>query len=603
MSNVVAMRQQDQSASQLPYNIDLERGFLGVLLMRNSIYQRVGVALRPEHFYEPVHQRIYEVAGEVIADGGVANPITLKTYLGDADLGGVTVSEYLARLCGQGTEPINAVPYARDISVLAARRTMIEVTEQIRAMAMDSPVGLSPADLLATFEGKMEAIRPMMGGRSKGFEPFGIVTRRAMEKIQDDWRNPGTKKGLSTGFEKLDDYIGGLEAPNLIVIGGRPGMAKSGLAVNICINCALQLADLRAEGHKSGVIGFFSLEMSAEQIAERAMAAEAAITAFRVKRRKSLTESDVGKLAEAERRLSNLPIEIDQTGEIPVAQILSRARDLHKRKGIELLVIDYLQIITGFESKSRDTNRTQDLTKITSALKGLAKELHIPIVLLAQVSREVDKREDRRPQKADLRESGSIEQDADQILFIYREEYYLANEKPLERRGAEALAKWERDMRACKGIAEIIVAKQRHGATGTVTMGYDAKRILFMNEPEEREIEPEQARQRAEKPPTLPKESAVLFGVLKSLTLSRSIVATNDQRSKDRKLCKGARMVELEAAREAFLAEAMPGEPIEKVKPRFQRAFLALKAAGLAHYHAPPDDPIMLWLPSMVADV
>ena len=605
MSNVVRFQQQAaMPAISLPANIDLEQGFLGALMRNNRIYQKVGSGLRPEHFFEPVHEHIYRVVGEVIAAGGVASPVTLKTYLGDKDLGdGVTPMAYLARLAAEACVDSSAVSYAKEIAALAARRKMIQATETVRALATDAPVGMSPAEMLAQFEGLMEEIRPAMGGRMTGFEPFGVVVRRAMQSIEDDWKNVGVSRSLSTGFPALDEKLGGLEAPNFIIIGGRPGMAKTGLVMNIAVNVAGRLAEHRAEGHKTGVVAFFSLEMSAEQLAERTMAARASLAAFRVKRRKSLTEKDIERLANTERDVSDLPIMIDQTGEIPIATLLTRARDLHRRHGIALLCIDYMQLIAGFDARAKDANRQRELSQITSALKALAKELHIPIIALAQVSRDVDKRPDRRPMKADLRESGSLEQDADQILFIYRHEYYLAQEKPLDRAGADALAKWEREMRACEGVAEIIIDKQRHGPTGTVTMGYDAKRILFLNEPEPREVEPEEVRQRAAKRPTFTAEGTVLYGILKSLTLTKSRIATNEQRAADKRLCKGARLIPLDDARQAFGNEVLPGSDDEKVNTRFRAAFVSLRKAEIAFYHGTQETGFSVWLPELAADL
>lgn len=602
MSNVVRFQQQAAvPAIGLPANIDLEQGFLGALMRNNRIYQKVGSGLRPEHFFEPVHEHIYRVVGEVIAAGSVASPVTLKTYLGDKDLGdGVTPMAYLARLAAEACVDSSAISYAKEIAALAARRKMIQATETVRALATDAPIGMSPAEMLAQFEGLMEEIRPAMGGRMTGFEPFGVVVRRAMQSIEDDWKNVGVSRSLSTGFPALDEKLGGLEAPNFIIIGGRPGMAKTGLVMNIAVNVAGRLAEHRAEGHKTGVVAFFSLEMSAEQLAERTMAARASLAAFRVKRRKSLTEKDIERLANTERDMSDLPIMIDQTGEIPIATLLTRARDLHRRHGIALLCIDYMQLIAGFDARAKDANRQRELSQITSALKALAKELHIPIIALAQVSRDVDKRPDRRPMKADLRESGSLEQDADQILFIYRHEYYLAQEKPLERAGADALAKWEREMRACEGVAEIIIDKQRHGPTGTVTMGYDAKRILFLNEPEPRQIEPEEVRQKIAKKPNVGKDGAILWGVLRGLSINIGQPATQANRDVDPKLAKNARLIPVEQCWRAFGNETCPTEPEDKQKAAFRLAMKSLRAAEIARYHGVEETGFFVWLPQMV---
>ena len=283
-----------------------------------------------------------------------------------------------------------------------------------------------------------------------------------------------------------------------------------------------------------------------------------------------------------------------------IAQLKIRARALKKRRGLSLLVVDYLQLLTG--SGRRSDNRVAEVTEITTGLKALAKELDVPIIALSQLSRKVEDRDDKRPMLSDLRESGSIEQDADSVLFVYREEYSLKKAEPRQE-GTEQHAKWQAAMRKWQGVAEIIIGKNRHGPEGTAELGFEGQFTRFTNEPEPREIEPEEVRQRAAKRPTFTAEGTVLYGILKSLTLTKSRIASNEQRAADKRLCKGARLIPLDDARKAFADNVMPGESEQAVKTRFRSAFVSLSKGGVAFYHGVEETGFHVWLPELAADV
>ncbi|MBP1180006.1 replicative DNA helicase [Methylobacterium sp. PvR107] len=589
----------DDSTRRVPQNIDAEQALIGAVLINNDAFRKVSSLVEAEHFHEPSHRKIWEVVAAQIAKGQVANPITLKTYLGDENFGGQTVTSYLARLAAGATTVINAPDYARTVADTAMRRRLIAFGETIVSMAQDAPVEATTASLFSAIESEIEELKPRAASGQAEFRSFDDVANSAIERMCTDWQNEGQPRGLSTGLPALDEVMGGLEAPDLIIVGGRTAMGKTALALNIAGATAKEL-HLRRIKHQmqTGVVGFFSLEMGDTQLFDRMIAAETGIESWRIRRRK-MTQTQLEKVVNTARDLRGLPLHIDETGSLTIAQLANKARSLKKRRGLELLVVDYLQLIKGRENR-RDPNRAQEVTEISNGLKGLAKELHVPIIALAQVGRQVDQRDDKRPMLSDLRESGSIEQDADHVLFTYREEYYEERNKPKE--GTDAFAAWERRMKEIAGVAEVVVAKNRHGRTGIVTLGYRADVTQFLNEPEAREVQPEQVRERAAKKPTFPAQATVLYGLLKSLTLTKSHVASNEQRAADRRLCKGARLIPLDVARSAFAGEVMPGETEEKVKSGFRAAFVSLVKGGVAFYHGVEETGFFVWLPEMVSE-
>jgi replicative DNA helicase len=463
-----------------PHNIEAEQALLGAILINNDAFDRVSDFLRPEHFSEEIHRRIYDVASQLIRAGKIATPITLKTFLGDADLGGLTIPQYLARLAAEATAIINAEDYGRTIYDLATRRDLILIGEDIVNGAYDAPVDVSPREQIEEAERKLYAIAES-GRYDGGFQRFSDALVSAVDMAAKAFERDGGLAGIATGMSDLDRMMGGLQPSDLIIIAGRPGMGKTALATNIAFNIAKvyefrEKPDGSHETVNGGVIGFFSLEMSADQLATRIIAEQSMVPSYKI-RRGDITEQEFHRIAEAAREMQQIPFFIDQTGGLSIAQLTARARRLKRQRGLDVLVVDYLQLLSG--SKARSDSRVQELTEITTGLKALAKELNVPIVALSQLSRQVESRDDKRPQLADLRESGSIEQDADVVLFVFREEYYLKNKQPRE--GTEEFLAWQTDMERVHGRAEVIIGKQRHGPTGTVELAFEAEMTRFSN--------------------------------------------------------------------------------------------------------------------------
>ncbi|SFK12372.1 replicative DNA helicase [Methylocapsa palsarum] len=463
-----------------PHNIEAEQALLGAVLVNNDAFDRVSDFLRPEHFSEELHRRIFDVAGQLIRAGKLASPITLKTFLGDHDLGGVTVPQYLARLAAEATSVINAENYGRTIHDLAVRRDLILIGEDIVNAAYDSPVDASPREQIEEAERKLYSVAEF-GRYEGGFQRFSDALTVAVDMAAKAFERDGRLSGIATGLVDLDRHMGGLQASDLVIVAGRPGMGKTALATNIAFNIARAYEfknrpDGSAETTNGGVVGFFSLEMSAEQLATRVIAEQAAVASNKI-RRGDITEAEFHRIAEAAREMQSIPFHIDQTGGLSIAQLTARARRLKRQRGLDVLVIDYLQLLGG--SKNRSDGRVQEVTEITTGLKALAKELNVPVVALSQLSRQVESRDDKRPQLSDLRESGSIEQDADVVMFVFREEYYLKNKQPRE--GTEEFVQWQTDMERVHGRAEVIIGKQRHGPTGTVELAFEAEMTRFSN--------------------------------------------------------------------------------------------------------------------------
>lgn len=582
----------------LPHNIDAERALLGAVMVNNDAFRRVVSELKDfdaSCFMEAVHQRMWESIVGLIESGRIANPIILKGYLGDNDIGGTTPFEYLVRLSAEATTVLNAPDYARTVRDLALRRRLIRLTTDLCDLAYECPVEMTAEAIWSELERDLETERPLMTGAASDFRDFGNISS---QDVFDAYQRQTGLVGLSTGLPRLDDVLGGLQASDLIIIAGRPGSGKTALSTNIAVAVSRHVMARAKEGERLGVVGFSSLEMGERQLKQRILSDLSSVPFWKLKRGIA-DRHEMERYIDAEREFQKLPLMIDPTGGLSIAQLKMRARALKKRRGLSLLVVDYLQLLSG---TGRKDNRVAEVTEITTGLKALAKELDVPIIALSQLSRKVEERDDKRPMLSDLRESGSIEQDADSVVFIYREEYYLRKMEPREE-GSDAHLRWQGQMRRWAGIAEAIVAKNRHGSEGTVQIGFRGEFTRFTNEPDEREIEPEEVRQRAAKKPIFTAEGTILYGILKSLTLTRSTLATQEQREADRKLCRGARLIPLDEARNAFGQQVMPGESEEKVKTRFRSAFLSLRKHEIAHYHGTEETGFWVWLPEQVADV
>jgi replicative DNA helicase len=463
-----------------PHNIEAEQGLLGAILVNNDAFYRVSDFLEPKHFFEPLHQTIYETASSLIRMGKIATPVTLKTFLpADIDIGGMTVGQYLARLAAEATTIINAQDYGRTIYDLSLRRDLIHIGEDMVNVAYDAPVDFTPRTQIEDAERRLYELAES-GRYDGGFQKFSQALTVAIDMAAKAFQRDGKLSGISTGLRDLDAKMGGLQHSDLVILAGRPGMGKTSLATNIAYNVAQAYkAELQPDGTmkavNGGVVGFFSCEMSGEQLATRIVAERSGIPSSHI-RRGGITEADFERLRECSIELQSLPFYVDETGGISISQVMARARRLKRQKGLDLLVIDYIQLLVGSGKRGND-NRVQEITEITTSLKALAKELNVPIIALSQLSRQVENRDDKRPQLSDLRESGSIEQDADVVIFVYREEYYLAAKEP--RPGTPEHEKWQTDMGLAHGRAEVIIGKQRHGPTGTVELQFDASVTRF----------------------------------------------------------------------------------------------------------------------------
>src|SRR5919109_501776 len=390
---------------------------------------RVTGFLESHHFYDPLHQQIFEVAGKLIHAGKQATPITLRTFFENAEPidSHLTVPQYLGRLAANATTIINAADYGRTIYDLATRRALIVIGEEMVNTAYDSPVDFPPEHQIHEAEGRLYDLAES-GKYGQGFLAFGTALTQAIDMANAAYQREGHLSGLSAGLTDLDGKLGGLQPSDLVILAGRPSMGKTSLATNIAYNIAKAFrSEKQANGEEKvtdgAVVGFFSLEMSAEQLATRILSEQAEISSEKI-RRGMITEEEFRRLVHVSREMSQIPLYIDQTGGISVAQLAARARKLKRQRGLGLVVVDYLQLLTG-SSRRASEGRVQEVSEITVGLKALAKELNVPILALSQLSRQVESRDDKRPQLADLRESGSIEQDADVVLFVFREEYYL----------------------------------------------------------------------------------------------------------------------------------------------------------------------------------
>ncbi len=461
-----------------PHNIEAEQSLLGAILINNDAFYRVSDFLEPKHFFEGIHQQIYETAGSLIRMGKVATPVTLKTFLADADLGGMTVSQYLARLAAEATTIINAADYGRTIYELALRRDLIQIGEDMVNVAYDAPVDFAPRAQIEDAERRLYDLAEQ-GRYDGGFQKFAQALTIAVDMAANAYARDGHLSGLASGLRDMDTKMGGLQPSDLIILAGRPAMGKTALATNIAYNVAKSWrGEVQADGQmksvNGGIVGFFSLEMSSEQLATRILSERTGISSSSI-RRGGITETDFDKIRDHAVEMQNLPFYVDDTGGLSIGQLTARARRLKRQKGLDLLIIDYIQLLQG--SGKRSDNRVQEVTEITTGLKALAKELNVPIIALSQLSRQVENRDDKRPQLSDLRESGSIEQDADVVLFVFREEYYLQNKEP--RPGTPEHEKWQTEMALVHGKAEVIIGKQRHGPTGTVELQFEASLTRF----------------------------------------------------------------------------------------------------------------------------
>ncbi|MFC3073054.1 replicative DNA helicase [Shinella pollutisoli] len=465
---------------EAPNNVEAEQALLGAILVNNDAYYRVSDFLKPIHFHEPLHRRIFELAGDTIRMGKIATTITLKTHLpADGKVGDLTIPQYLARLAAEAVTIINAEDYGRAIYDLALRRSLITIGEDMVNIAYDAPLDMPPQNQIEDAERRLFELAET-GRYDGGFQSFNDAVALAIDMAGAAFERDGHLSGISTGIHSLDSKMGGLQRSDLIILAGRPGMGKTSLATNIAYNIAASYEpEVQADGSfkakNGGVVGFYSLEMSSEQLATRIISEQTEVSSSKI-RRGDISEADFEKLVACSQMMQKVPLYIDQTGGISIAQLAARARRLKRQRGLDVLVVDYVQLMTG--SKKAGENRVQEITEITTGLKALGKELNVPIIALSQLSRAVESREDKRPQLSDLRESGSIEQDADVVLFVFREEYYVKNQEPRDEFDPK-YEEWKMQFEKVKGTADVIIAKQRHGPTGTVKLAFQSEFTRF----------------------------------------------------------------------------------------------------------------------------
>jgi replicative DNA helicase len=469
------------TAEAAPHNIEAEQQLLGAILTDNDLYDRAASIIRAEHFHDPVHARIWEVASARIQKNTLASPVTLRTFLEEDEglraLGGPT---YLVNLAGAAVAAYAVRDYAQMIHDLALRRELMKLGREVTAAASDMTGEREPDEQIVEAEAKLYGLAEQ--GRSEsGFQSFLAAVTQAVNVANAAYQRDGGLAGVSTGLVDLDRKLGGLHRSDLLILAGRPSMGKTSLATNIAFSVARayrrgEMPDGRAGAVDGGVVGFFSLEMSAEQLAARILSEASEVPSEQI-RRGDMTEGEFRRFVEAAKALERCPLYIDDTPALPISQLAARARRLKRTYGLDLLVVDYLQLVR--PATARDS-RVNEVSEITQGLKAIAKELDIPVLALSQLSRQVESREDKRPQLSDLRESGSIEQDADVVMFVFREEYYKEREKPGDHQ-LEKMAEWQAAMETLGGKAEIIIGKQRHGPIGTVELSFEGRFTRFGN--------------------------------------------------------------------------------------------------------------------------
>ncbi len=476
--------QNDQAGAEpvrLPHNVEAEAALLGAILLDNRIAEDVQQRLKPEHFHEPLHGRIYQTVLNLLNRDMVANAVTLKPLF-EADetiraAGGA--GPYLAQITGNSSAIIGARDFARQVYDLALLRELISVGRNMVERAVDTSESIDPQGQIE--EAEIALYKVSEGeGETGSVKSFLAASTEAVKIAERALNSGGHLSGITTGLTGLNDKIGGLHNSDLIILAGRPGMGKTSLATNIAFNAASRWVRDKAEGipddrNMGARTAFFSLEMSSDQLATRILAEQSEISSENL-RMGRISRAEFQNLSRAARDLQELPLFIDDTPGLTIAALRTRARRLKRRSDIGLVVVDYLQLLQG-TSKAGD-NRVQEISEISRGLKTLAKELHVPVIALSQLSRAVESRENKRPLLSDLRESGSIEQDADMVWFVFREDYYERNNEP-DIENAAAYQAWKDKMERITGRAELIVAKQRHGATGVVPLFFDARITKF----------------------------------------------------------------------------------------------------------------------------
>jgi replicative DNA helicase len=473
--DILTLRKNDDiQESSIPYNLEAEQSLLGALLLNNQAYERVSDFLKMEHFSHQVHGQIYNAIITLIDSGKIADPITLKAYFSQSDdLISVGGARYLVDLSQSVISIVSVADYGKLIYEDFLRRELINIGEQIVVGARKPEIDKDAHYQIERAEKQLFDLAT--NGHNNSFATLGFALTEAITSAEKAFKRDSHVVGVTSGLYDLDRYLGGLHPSDLLILAGRPSMGKTALATNIAFNAASIFAEKNGDG---APVAFFSLEMSAEQLAARILSSESGIASDRIRRGDIKTE-DFTKIVDVSRKLHSVPLYIDDTPGLSITAFRNRARRLKRQHNIGLIIVDYLQLLEGGGSKRSKENRVQEVSEITRSLKGVAKELNVPILALSQLSRSVETRDDKRPQLSDLRESGSIEQDADVVMFVYREEYYISRQQPPE--GTEKYLEWQQKMNMVYNKAEVLIAKQRHGPVGTVRLYFNNMLTRFGN--------------------------------------------------------------------------------------------------------------------------
>jgi len=461
----------ETSQKQMPCNIEAEQAVIGSILISNDIYDEISPILDSDKFFDPIHVKIYATIEKLISKGLLANPITLKNHFenneGLKELGG---QEYLIKITKFSTSTKQAIDYANIVQEMHIRRELIKISESVLYEASNNnEVSTSGDEIIQNAEKSLFDLAER-GHFNQSIMKFESALKQTIEMAKSAYQNDEGIVGVPTGLTDLDSRLGGMHNQDLIIIAGRPSMGKTALATNIAFHAA---KNIERKGSKS-TVAFFSLEMSSEQLSTRILSEQSRIRSNDIRRGK-VSEKEFEQFIETSKNIFQLPLYIDETPAITIAAISNRARRIKRLFGLELIVVDYIQLMKS--SGKKEYNRVQEISEITQGLKALAKELNVPVLALSQLSRAVEQRDDKKPQLADLRESGSIEQDADVVMFVYREAYYIERKEPTL--GSVEHAEWQQKMDEISSLAEIIISKQRHGPTGNVKVEFEAMYTKF----------------------------------------------------------------------------------------------------------------------------
>jgi replicative DNA helicase len=453
---------------ELPNNIEAEQSVIGSILVTNEIFDEISTIISSINFYDPMHQKIYNAIESLIYKGMLANPITLKNYFED-EKDDLDVPEYLVKITKFSTSVRQAIEYSKIIYDMFVRRELIKISEQTIDSAKINDIDTNGQNIIENSERLLFDLAEK-GSFNSSLIKFDDAMKQTIEMASAAYKNEGGIVGVPTGLRDLDDKLGGLHQSDLVIIAGRPSMGKTSLATNIAFNAAKHIQD---SGKKSS-IAFFSLEMSSEQLSTRILSEQARISSNDI-RRGRISDEQFDQFLETSKNIAELPLFIDETPAISIAAMSNRARRIKRLHGLDMVVVDYIQLMRG-TTYNKD-GRVQEISQITQGLKAIAKELGVPVLALSQLSRQVEQRDNHQPQLADLRESGSIEQDADVVMFVYREGYYLERLKPRE--ATVEHAEWQAKMNEVAHLAEIIIGKQRHGPIGKVTLEFEERFTKF----------------------------------------------------------------------------------------------------------------------------